>query len=128
MKELTVGMKHEVEWAVTKERLASSVGSGSVEVFATPMCVALLECAAAGLVQEALDTGMTTVGTEISLSHIAATPEGMNVRGVAELTGIEGRTYTFAVIAFDERERIAEGTHTRVQVRAERFLDKAKSK
>lgn len=128
MKPLSVGMKRQVEWVVTRDKLAASMKSGSVEVFATPMCVALLEQAAMVLVQEGLEDGMTTVGTSVAIDHIAATPEGMVVRGEAVLTGIEGRVYTFAVTAYDEREKIAEGTHKRIQVFAERFAQKAKAK
>ena len=123
-----IGKKNTVEWMVEPGMLARNMGSGSLDVFSTPMCVALLENAAANMLETGLEEGVTTVGTRMALDHIAATPEGMKVRGEAVLTAVEGRKYTFSVSAYDEKEKIAEGEHERFAVRSERFLEKARAK
>lgn len=125
MKELKIGQTAAREAVVSREMLATSVGSGSVEVLATPMVAALLEGAAADLVQAGLEETNTTVGAEIALEHLCPTAEGVSVRAVATLTGMEGRTYEFKLEAFDNAGLIAKGTHTRVSVKRESFARKA---
>ena len=113
---------------VSKEMLANAVGSGEVDVFATPMMVALMENTAAKCVADSLEKGQTTVGTSIHVTHCAATPEGMKVTCEAIVTEIDKRTITFHVSASDECGIIGEGTHTRVIVDKDRFEKKAASK
>ena len=110
---------------VTPDTLACQVGSGSVTVFATPMVAALMEGAAADLVQAALAEGLTTVGTQITVNHNAPSVEGMTVTAEATLLETEGRTFQFSLRAWDDAGEIATGTHTRVSVKTERFLEKA---
>lgn len=126
--EKLLGTSFEETTKVTKENTALSVGSGSVEVFATPMMVALMEKAAAALVQPHLPEGYTTVGVEIQTSHIAATPVGDTVKAEAVLTETDGKSFTFTVKAYDGAGVIGEGTHKRVRVNSERFLQKANEK
>ena len=127
---LETGMKGHLELVVTEDKLASRVGSGLVEVFATPMMIAAIEQTAAQSVQDALEEGCTTVGTLVNVSHVAATPEGMKVTVDTELTGISanGRMLTFRVEARDEAGLIGEGTHERAVVKKQRFEEKALSK
>lgn len=110
---------------VTPDTLACQVGSGSVTVFATPMVAALMEGAAADLAQAALAEGLTTVGTQITVNHNAPSVEGMTVTAEATLLEIDGRTFQFSLRAWDDAGEIATGTHTRVSVKTERFLEKA---
>lgn len=110
---------------VTPDTLACQVGSGSVTVFATPMVAALMEGAAADLAQAALAEGMTTVGTQITVNHNAPSVEGMTVTAEATLLETDGRTFQFSLRAWDDAGEIATGTHTRVSVKTERFLEKA---
>ncbi len=110
---------------VTPDTLACQVGSGSVTVFATPMVAALMEGAAADLVQAALAEGLTTVGTQITVNHNAPSVEGMTVTAEATLLETDGRTFQFSLRAWDDAGEIATGTHTRVSVKTERFLEKA---
>lgn len=110
---------------VTPETLACQVGSGSVTVFATPMVAALMEGAAADLAQAALAEGLTTVGTQITVNHNAPSVEGMTVTAEATLLETDGRTFQFSLRAWDDAGEIATGTHTRVSVKTERFLEKA---
>ena len=110
---------------VTPDTLACQVGSGSVTVFATPMVAALMEGAAADLAQAALAEGLTTVGTQITVNHNAPSVEGMTVTAEATLLETDGRTFQFSLRAWDDAGEIATGTHTRVSVNTERFLEKA---
>lgn len=125
---MTVGMTHSVTITVTDDKLACQVGSGSVSVFATPMMIALIENCAAACVQAELPEGDTTVGTLISVSHVAATPVGMNVTATATLTAVDGRSLTFHVKAEDECGLIGEGEHQRVIVHTDKFNAKAAAK
>jgi len=107
---------------------AEAWGSGDVPVFGTPSLVALLETAAVNAVAGRLGPGETTVGTWLDVSHLAATPVGMEVRAEAELITIEGRKLTFVVVAYDTREKIGECRHHRLIVSRDRFLAKAAGK
>ena len=120
--------EYTAEWTVTEAMLAKNVGSGDVNAFATPMLVALMECAAATAVKPFLEAGQTTVGAFISTSHIAATPVGMKVSATARVTLAEGKKLEFIITATDERSTIGEGTHTRYILDKERFEQKAIAK
>ena len=126
--EITVGMKGKVSTNVEREDTAYEVGSGSLLVYATPCMVALMEGAACEAIAEALGEDVTSVGTELSISHLSATPMGMEVYAEAEVTEVEGKAITFKVVAFDEAGKIGEGTHKRFIVNSQRFLDKTYSK
>ena len=125
---ITVGMRGEAFTLAEREDTAKEVGSGDLLVYATPCMVALMEGAACEAVAEALAEGQTTVGTALSIEHISATPVGLEVRAEAEVTAVEGKVITFAVRAFDEAGEIGKGTHSRVVVNSQKFLDKAYSK
>ena len=77
---------------------------------------------------EGLEEGQTTVGTALNIEHISATPVGLEVRAEAEVTAVAGKVITFAIHAFDEAGEIGHGTHQRVVVSNQKFLDKAYSK
>lgn len=126
--EITVGMKAEVGTLVEREDTALEVGSGSLLVYATPCMVALMEGAACEAIAEALSETQTTVGIALNIEHISATPVGLDVRAEAEVTAVEGKVITFAVRAFDEVGEIGNGTHKRVIVNSQKFLDKAYAK
>ena len=125
---ITVGMKGEVATVAEREDTACEVGSGSLLVYATPCMVALMEGAACEAIAPELPEDKTSVGTYLEISHISATPVGLEVRAEAEVTAVEGNTITFAVSAFDEAGKIGEGIHKRVIVSSQRFLDKTYSK
>ena len=127
---LSIGIKGEAHTTVTKEKLASHVLSGEADVFATPMMIALMEEAAAGSIKPFLDAGKTSVGTNIQVTHVAATPLGMAVRAVAEVTEVSanGRMVTFQVAAYDGAGLIGEGTHVRAILDLQRFQEKTNQK
>jgi fluoroacetyl-CoA thioesterase len=124
---LSIGMRGEATTTVVHENTAAAVGAGGVEVFGTPMMIALMENAAWQAVANALDEGQVTVGTHVNVSHLAATPLGQAVRATAELLAIDGRRLTFCVEAFDERQKIGEGQHERFIVDLQRFLQRITS-
>lgn len=127
---LSAGIRGYYEFTVTKEQLASAVGSGSVDVFATPMMIAAIEHAASQSVAPELEDGQTTVGTLVNITHAAATPEGMKVHVSTELTAVSAnsRILTFKTAAYDEAGLIGEGTHQRVVVDRARFEAKTAAK
>lgn len=126
--EIVVGMKAEVSTLVEREDTAKEVGSGSLLVYATPCMAALMEGAACEAIEEAMDDSKTTVGTELNLQHLSATPVGLEVRAEAEVIAVEGKVITFEVRAFDEAGEIGKGTHKRVIVPTQKFLEKAYAK
>lgn len=128
MEELKTGIKGHAEVTVVPENTAAAVGSGALEVFATPAMVALMEKAALESVQPFLEEGQGTVGTRLEISHLAATPVGMTVRAESELVEIDRRKLSFAVAAYAGGEKIGEGTHQRFIVTNDSFLAKAQAK
>ena len=126
--ELTVGLKGEVSTEVERADTALEVGSGSLLVYATPCIVALMEGAACEAIAACLPEEKTSVGIELNISHLSATPVGMEVRAEAELTAVEGSILTFQLTAYDEAGKIGEGTHKRAIISTQRFLDKTYAK
>lgn len=126
--EITVGMKAQTEALVEREDTALEVGSGSLLVYATPCMAALMEGAACEAIAGCLKDTETTVGTELNLQHVSATPVGMDVRAEAEVTAVEGKVITFAITAYDEAGVIGKATHKRVIVSTQKFLDRTYSK
>ena len=121
---MEVGLKFESTVVVSPSNTAATLGSGDMDVFATPAMVALMENAAMLAVAAHLPEGSATVGTQMNTSHIKASPLGATITASAELTEVEGRKLTFAVKAWDEKGVIGEGVHTRFVVDRERFLSK----
>ena len=126
--EITVGLKGEVFTQVEREDTAKEVGSGDLLVYATPCMVALMEGAACEAIAECLSDSQTSVGTGLNIEHISATPVGLEVRAEAEVTEVNGKVITFALRAYDEAGEIGRGTHTRVLVNSQKFLEKTYSK
>jgi fluoroacetyl-CoA thioesterase len=118
---LVPGLTGEATTTVVHENTAASVGAGGVEVFGTPMMIALMENAAWRAVADKLDEGDVTVGIVVNIRHLAATPLGQRVRATAELVEIDGRRLVFNVEAYDEKRKIGEGQHERFIVNLERF-------
>ena len=128
---LNKGIIGKEELIVTEENTANAVGSGGLEVFATPALIALAEKTAFQSVAEHLEEGQSTVGTHIDIKHIAATPVGMKVTCETELIEVDSenpRRLVFSVNIYDEVEKIAEGTHERFIIYSERFQNKANGK
>ena len=119
---MEIGIKGKVETVVDGSNTAKFVGSGSLDVFATPCMVGLMEQAAY------LGEGEGTVGTKLEISHDAATPLGMKVWAESELIEIDRRRLVFEVKAFDECGQIGAGRHERFIINNEKFIAKANAK
>ena len=102
----------------------------ALPVFGTPFMTAMMENAAAGVLQQYLEEGKGSVGTHLNVSHDAPTPVGMKVWAEAEITAVSenGKMIDFAVKAWDEKGPIGAGTHTRAIITNDRFLSKCNSK
>jgi predicted thioesterase len=122
------GLSAEVEISVSESETAAHLGSGLVPVYATPALVALLENASVRALDGILSPGQTSVGGQIDLRHLAATPVGMKVRARAELTEVHGRKLIFRVQAWDEVEQIGDGSHVRFIIDEEAFMAKVNAK
>lgn len=120
------GLTHTSKIKVTLENCASAVGSGGLDVFATPSMVALMENAAMTAVAPFLPEGSTTVGAEIDTTHIKPSALGAEIEATATLTAVEGRKLVFDVEARDTSGTIGKGTHVRFIVDIERFMAKVK--
>ncbi|MCR5396096.1 MAG: thioesterase family protein [Lachnospiraceae bacterium] len=125
---METGSKKCVEEEVTKERTAKHVGSGSLEVYATPSMIALMEYTSTECIKEFLEEGQTSVGTALNVKHVSATPVGMKVRCESELIKVDGRALTFSVKVYDEKGLIGEGEHQRFIVDGEKFIKKTYGK
>ena len=125
---LETGIKGTKEITVTNELTAKTFKSGTLDVYATPAMIALMEDVAFESVASELEEGCGTVGTLIDVKHVAATPVGMKVTCESELTKIDGRALTFSVKAFDECGLIGEGVHERFIINDEKFQAKANGK
>ena len=128
MKPVVIGTKGTAEAVADESRLAVTVGSGSLRVYATPMMCALMEEAACAAIESYLEDDETTVGTYLELQHTSATPEGMAVSAEAEIIGVSGREITYTITANDAAGVIGTCTHKRVLVGSERFMQKVSNK
>ena len=113
---------------VDESNSAKTMGSGSLDVFATPAMIALMEKTACDSVLPYLEEGNGTVGTEVNVKHLSATPIGMTVRCESELVEVDGRRLVFKVAAFDDAGLIGEGMHERFIVNNEKFQSKTNRK
>lgn len=125
---LKVGMSYTAQQVVEEKDTAAAFGSGEILVFATPMMIGLMENAALNAVDPHLPEGYKTVGIHLDVSHLAATPVGMTARATAELVAVEGKKLTFKVTAFDDEEKIGEGTHQRFIINSAKFLKATEEK
>ncbi|NMA79700.1 MAG: thioesterase family protein [Clostridiales bacterium] len=128
MKDISVGTSITVDAIVEENMLAKSVGSGDLEVFATPMMIALMEKSAAASLAQFLDDGETSVGTMVNISHLSATAKGRSVSATATITAIDGRQVDFDITASDDVGLIGKGTHSRFIVDSNKFMEKTLNK
>jgi len=126
--DLRPGLTGSAELVVSDQHTAPRVGSGAVHVLATPVMINLIEAAALDAIERLLPPGYQSLGTLLSVRHIAATPVGMRVRARATVERVDGRTVYFRVEAHDERELIGEGAHERVVVNVAKFDQRVQRK
>lgn len=125
---LKPGHTGHAELLVGEQHTAPRVGSGLVHVLATPVMINLFEAAALDALDQHLPAGYQSLGTILSVRHIAATPVGMKVFATAKIIRVDGRTVYFFVEARDEKELIGDGSHERVVVNVEKFSRRVQKK
>ena len=118
---IKVGMSAERTLVVPPERTVGHFVPGMPMVYATPMMIMEMEMASADAIKRYLEPGWVTVGTEVDIRHLAASPVGAVVRTTARVIAVERRVIRFEVEAFDGERRIGEGRHTRALVNRESF-------
>lgn len=128
MAEIEPGLIGEATLVVEEKYTARHLGSGGVNVLATPVMIALMEEAGRNAVEPLLPPGQLTVGAELHVKHLAPTPVGMRVTTRAELLAVDGRMLTFRVEAHDEKETVGEGTHVRAIISLDKFLARVQAK
>ncbi len=123
-----IGLTGEVSITVTPEVTAKHLGSGAVQVFATPEMVRLMERAAVRALADHLAPGQQSVGVLVNVRHLAASPVGATVTARAELQAVDGRLLTFKVTATDGVDTVGEGTHERSLIDLAKFEDRVAKK
>ncbi len=128
MKALEAGITAKQTITVTEQMTAKVLGSGKLDVYATPSMIALMENTASNSVEECLEEGQGTVGTLINVKHTSATPVGMEVTCETTLTEVDRKHLVFEVKAYDAAGLIGEGVHERFIIDNARFMEKAGNK
>lgn len=128
MANIPIGTKGESTLIVSPEIAVNFLGLDGARVLGTPFLIAHLEMTARDSVKPLLEDGYDTVGARVDVRHLAATPLGMRVTFRSELTGVEDRRLFFKVEAFDERDKISEGSHERAIIHVGRFAERVQEK
>jgi predicted thioesterase len=118
---IKIGMSAERILVVPPERTVGHILKGMPMVFATPMMILEMELASGDAINKVLEPGWITVGTEVDIRHLAASPVGATIRTTAKVIAVERRVIRFEVEAFDDKRRIGEGRHARGLVNFESF-------
>ena len=125
---LQPGIKAEKSLTVTDANTAKTMGSGTLDVFATPAMVALIEQTAYTSIESELEPGWGSVGTSLNIQHLSATPVGMTVTATTELVEVDRRRLVFHAEVYEEKGLVGKGTHERFLVENEKFQAKADAK
>jgi len=120
-----IGKTASVTETVTERNTAKAVGSGNLDVFATPMMIALMERAACECLADVLENGQSSVGSQIDVAHTSPSPIGATITATATIVDVNGRKIEFSVSASDGTGEIGGGTHSWYIVDAEKFMIKA---
>jgi len=126
MENINIGIKGRCEQIVTFNDTASKYGSGLLPVFATPALIALMEKTSMESVMPYLEKNRNTVGIEVNVKHLKATPIGIKVTCESHLINVDGNKLYFNVRVFDNEGEIGIGTHARFIVDTEKFMNKFK--
>ena len=128
MPSIQTGLKGELRRRVTDDIAINFLGLEGARVLGTPFMIMLLEWVSRDSILPLLEPGYDSVGTEVNVRHLAATPMGMEVTFKSEVIAVDDRRVRFKVEAFDEKEQIADGTHERFVINVERFAKRLKEK
>ncbi len=119
---ISKGIRGEQHQVVTPASTALQYGSGMVDVFATPAMIALMELTALKSIAWLLPEGSTSVGTEVCIKHLRATPVGKTLRCESRVVEVQGRKVVFEVSVWDDQLLVGHGTHTRFVVETAKFM------
>jgi fluoroacetyl-CoA thioesterase len=125
---IEAGRTYQSQTRVEEWMTADKAGNKGVPVLSTPMLFQLVEEAAMQCVAPLLDADEISLGTHVDLTHLASTPVGLIVRTEVEILKVDGRRIEYAFTAFDEREKIAEGTHERYVASRDKFRERLEEK
>jgi fluoroacetyl-CoA thioesterase len=125
---IRAGLSGTAELVVGEEHTAAGIGSGRIRVLGTPVMINLMEAAALDAVERLLPEGHQSLGIELEVSHVAATPVGMRVQATAEVARVEGNRIDFSIEAHDEIDLIGKAIHKRIVVNVERFDKRVQKK
>jgi fluoroacetyl-CoA thioesterase len=128
MANISLGLTGEQRRSVTPDIAVDFLGLEGARVLGTPFMIMLIEMTARDSMLPLLDPGYDSVGTEVCVRHLAATPLGMDVTFKTEVIEVADRRVKFKVEAFDAKEQIADGTHERFIVNVERFAKRLAEK
>jgi predicted thioesterase len=117
-------LEHTRTFTVTEDDTAVAVGSGSLPVLGTPRLLAWCEAVTCAAIDPTLEEGRTSVGTRVTLAHLAASPVGAEITVSASSSYVDGRLVRFTVAAREGAKLVGNGEVTRVVVDAERFLSR----
>ncbi len=124
MPEIPAGAKSEHKILVTPDVAVDFLGMEDARVLGTPFMIGLMEMTCRNLIKQYLEDGYDTVGTEVNVKHLAASPLGMSVTFHAEILNVNDRRVLCRVEAYDEKEKIGEGTHERFVIHVARFASR----
>ncbi len=128
MANIPVGTKGEQKLLVTSEVAINFLGMEGARVLSTPHMIGYMERTCRDTVLPLLDSGYDTVGTHVNVAHLAAAPMGMAVTFFCEVTAVKDRRVEFRVEAWDEKEKIGEGTHERAVINVAKFATRLAEK
>lgn len=123
---IPLNLCNEEKEIVNANNVATVVGSGSVEVFATPAMIALMEKTANNSLRNYLPEDCVSVGVEINTKHIKASAIGKEIVCKSELIKVDGKKLFFNITAYEGEDMIGQASHTRVVVNKEKFLNNLK--
>ena len=121
---MEIGIQNQLKETVFEGESAKNIGSGELDVLATPCLIAIIEKACWQLVSPYLEQGQSTVGSKVDLLHLYPTAIGKEITVDVELIDIDRRRLTFKIEAHDDKNKIAEGQHERFIIDKEKFIAK----
>ncbi len=125
---IAVGRTYQSQTRVEEWMTAEKAGNRGVDVLSTPMLLQLVEDAAMQCLAPLMEPEDISLGTHVDLAHLAATPVGLIVRTEVEVIKVDGKRVEFAFTTFDEREKVADGTHERYLTTREKFKERLEEK
>ncbi|HEV8019801.1 MAG TPA: thioesterase family protein [Candidatus Lustribacter sp.] len=125
---IDVGRTYQSQTRVEEWMTAEKAGNRGVDVLSTPQLLQLVEDASMQCLAPLLDENEISLGTHVDIAHLSATPVGLIVRTEVEIIKVDGKRVEFAFSTFDEREKVADGTHERYVTTREKFKERLEEK